>query len=89
MRASIDALTDQWSIGGARYWYFATTGASTGGVEQALTREWSIVAEYKYVDLGSASVGFAGTPAIIAPVATEVINQRYQVQTLGMNYKLN
>jgi opacity protein-like surface antigen len=58
-----------------------------GGIEQALTREWSIVGEYKYVDLGSASVAFAGTPAVIAQVATETINQRYQMLTLGMNYK--
>jgi opacity protein-like surface antigen len=58
-----------------------------GGIEQALTREWSIVGEYKFVDLGSASVGFAGTPAVIASVATETINQRYQLLTLGVNYK--
>jgi opacity protein-like surface antigen len=58
-----------------------------GGVEQALTREWSIVAEYKYVDLGSASIGFPTTPAVIAQVASEAINQRYQLLTLGMNYK--
>jgi opacity protein-like surface antigen len=60
-----------------------------GGVEHALTREWSIVGEYKYVDLGSASVSFAGVPAALAPIALEAINQRYQVLTLGMNYKLN
>jgi opacity protein-like surface antigen len=58
-----------------------------GGVEQALTREWSIVAEYKYVDLGSASVSFPTTPAVIAQVASEAINQRYQLLTLGVNYK--
>jgi hypothetical protein len=28
-------------------------------------------------------------PALLAPVGTETINQRYQVLTLGMNYKLN
>jgi opacity protein-like surface antigen len=60
-----------------------------GGVEHALTERWSIVGEYKYVDLGSASVSFAGVPAAIAPVAREAINQRYQLLTLGMNYKLN
>jgi len=58
-----------------------------GGVEQALTREWSIVAEYKYVDLSSGSVVFPTTPAAIAPVASEAINQRYQLLTLGVNYK--
>jgi opacity protein-like surface antigen len=59
------------------------------GIEQALTREWSIVGEYKYVDLGSANVSFAGVPVAIAQVATTAINQRYQVLTLGMNYKLH
>jgi opacity protein-like surface antigen len=59
-----------------------------GGIEQALTREWSITGEYKYVDLGSASVGFGGVPAELAQVATNVINQRYHLVTLGMNYKL-
>jgi hypothetical protein len=28
-------------------------------------------------------------PAEIAPVASEVISQRYQTVTLGLNYKLN
>jgi hypothetical protein len=28
-------------------------------------------------------------PATIAPVAREAINQRYQLVTLGLNYKLN
>jgi opacity protein-like surface antigen len=60
-----------------------------GGVEHALTREWSIVGEYKYVDLGSASVRFANVPAALAPIAQEAINQRYHLVTLGMNYKLN
>jgi opacity protein-like surface antigen len=54
-------------------WGF-TVGA---GVEHALTRQWSITAEYKYVDLGTAAVGFAGLPASIAAVASEIINQRY------------
>jgi opacity protein-like surface antigen len=66
-------------------WGF-TVGA---GVEHALTRQWSIAADYKYVDLGTATVGFASLPAAIAPVAIETINQRYHVLTLGMNYKLN
>jgi opacity protein-like surface antigen len=60
-----------------------------GGVEHALTREWSVVGEYKYVDLGTANVSFAGVPATIAPVGREVINQRYQVLSLAVNYKLN
>jgi opacity protein-like surface antigen len=59
------------------------------GVEHALTEKWSIVGEYKYVDLGSASVSFAATPAALAPIAQEAINQRYQLLTLGINYKLN
>jgi opacity protein-like surface antigen len=57
------------------------------GIEHALTREWSVVGEYKYIDLGSATVRFANVPAAL--VATESINQRYQAVTLGLNYKLN
>jgi opacity protein-like surface antigen len=60
-----------------------------GGVEQALTREWSIVGEYKYVDLGSATISLAGLPLALAQVATEAINQRYHLLMLGLNYKLN
>jgi opacity protein-like surface antigen len=60
-----------------------------GGIEQALTREWSIVGEYKYVDLGSATISFAGVPLALAQVATEAINQRYHLLMLGLNYKLN
>jgi hypothetical protein len=54
-----------------------------------LTREWSIVGEYKYVDLGSTTVSFANLPASIAQVASPSINQHYQMLTLGVNYKLN
>jgi opacity protein-like surface antigen len=63
-----------------------TVGA---GIEQALTREWSIVGEYKYVDLGSTTVNFGGAPASIAQAASPSINQHYQMLTLGVNYKLN
>jgi opacity protein-like surface antigen len=49
-----------------------------GGIEHALTREWSIVGEYKYVDLGSTTVSFANVPASIAQVALPSINQHYQ-----------
>ena len=59
------------------------------GIEQALTEKWSIVGEYKYIDLGSSTVRFAGVPDDIAEVASERINQRYQAVTLGLNYKLN
>ena len=79
------AAPGQLAVPDADRWGF-TVGA---GVEHALTRQWSIAAEYKYVDLGTATVGFASLPAAIAPVAIETINQRYHVLTLGMNYKLN
>jgi opacity protein-like surface antigen len=59
-----------------------------GGIEHSLTNKWSIVGEYRYVDLGSATVRFTEVPTAIALVATEIINQRYQVLTLGINYKL-
>lgn len=66
------------------------TGWTIGaGVEQGLTDRWSIVGEYRYVDLGSAQVMFAGAPPVIAPVGTTAVNQHYQVLTLGVNYKLN
>jgi opacity protein-like surface antigen len=64
-----------------------TAGA---GIEHALTDRWSVVGEYEYVDLGSASVTFGSSlPAIVAPVQTESISQRYHVMTLGVNYKLD
>jgi opacity protein-like surface antigen len=64
-------------------------GGRSGGIEQALTNRWSIVGTYRYVDLGSATVRFAGAPDEIAPVASERISQRYQTVTLRLNYKLN
>ena len=79
------AAPGQLAVPDADRWGF-TVGA---GVEHALTRQWSIAAEYKYVDLGTATVGFANLPASIAAVASEKINQRYQLVTLGLNYKLN
>jgi opacity protein-like surface antigen len=60
-----------------------------GGIEQALTERWSIVGAYRYVDLGPATVRFAGVPDEIAAVASERISQRYQTATVGLNYKLN
>jgi opacity protein-like surface antigen len=72
--ATVEANRWGWTIG--------------GGIEQALTREWSIVGEYKYIDLGSGNVSFAGVPPAIAQVATNSINQHYQTLTLGVNYKL-
>jgi hypothetical protein len=45
--------------------------------------------QYKYVDLGSATVNFPGVPLVLGQVATEGINQRYQLLTLGLNYKQN
>jgi opacity protein-like surface antigen len=79
------AAPGQLAVPDADRWGF-TVGA---GVEHALNRQWSVAAEYKYIDLGTATVGFAGLPASIAAVASEMINQRYQVLTLGMNYKPN
>jgi opacity protein-like surface antigen len=60
-----------------------------GGVEHALTDRWSVVGQYSYIDLGSATVAFAGLPTTIVAVSWESINHRYQVLALGLNYKLN
>jgi outer membrane immunogenic protein len=68
----------------ANRWGFAVGG----GVEHALTREWSIVGEYKYVDLGTATARFGAAPDELEAVATERVKQNYHVLTLGLNYKL-
>jgi hypothetical protein len=70
-------------------------GAPEPGTEAAASVDpgpcdWRLgLGEYKYIDLGSSTVRFAGVPDNIAEVASERINQRYQAVTLGLNYKLN
>lgn len=59
-----------------------------GGVEQALTDKWSVVGEYRYVDLGSVKVSFSGIPDSISTDGPVAINQRYHMLMLGMNYRL-
>jgi opacity protein-like surface antigen len=59
-----------------------------GGVEQAVTDKWSVVGEYRYVDLGSAKVSFSGVPDSISTDGPVAINQRYHMLMLGMNYRL-
>ena len=62
-----------------------TAGA---GIEHALDAHWSVLGEYKFVDLGSSTVAFA-VPAPLAAVQSETIKQRYHVMTLGVNYKFD
>nr|WP_249811325.1 outer membrane beta-barrel protein [Bradyrhizobium sp. 197] len=63
-----------------------TAGA---GIEHALDAHWSVVGDYKYVDLGTTTVTFANAPAPLAAVQSETIKQRYHVMTLGVNYKFD
>ncbi|MGX4772212.1 outer membrane protein [Bradyrhizobium guangdongense] len=63
-----------------------TAGA---GIEHALDAHWSVVGDYKYVDLGSTPASFANAPDPLAAVQSETIKQRYHVMTLGVNYKLD
>lgn len=63
-----------------------TAGA---GIEHALDAHWSVVGDYKYVDLGDTTVAFANAPAPLAAAQSETIKQRYHVMTLGVNYKFD
>ena len=62
-----------------------TAGA---GVEHALTSRWSVNVEYKYLDFGSRSVGFA-VPAAIAAASNETIDTHSHLVTMGVNYRFD
>ena len=53
-----------------------------GGIEHALTSNWTVKAEYNYMDFGSSTVSFAFAP----PFNSFSIDQRVHVAKLGVNY---
>jgi opacity protein-like surface antigen len=56
-----------------------------GGIEHALTRNWTIKLEYNYMDFGSNNATFIFQP----PLNTFSIDQRVHVAKLGVNYLFN
>ena len=56
-----------------------------GGVEYALNRNWSIGAEYLYMDFGKDTLNSAGAPSI--PVTSVTFHDRSQVARAALNYK--
>ncbi len=60
-----------------------------GGLEAALSRNWSMKAEYLYVDL---QTGTYFSPDIIAPaaiIATRTVNLNNNIVRAGLNYKFD
>ncbi len=58
------------------------------GVEYALTPQWSIKAEYEYLDFGRQRTTLTPTTTIVSPF-DEDIRQRIQFAEIGFNYKLD
>jgi outer membrane immunogenic protein len=60
-----------------------------GGVEWMYSRNWSVKAEYLYVDLGSADYHFVGTTFVGTPHTTDSFlgNLTFNVVRVGLNYK--
>jgi outer membrane immunogenic protein len=57
------------------------------GVEYALTQNWSVKAEYDYLDFGKQRMTFSPVDAGLTPF-DEDIKQRIQLVKVGINYKL-
>jgi opacity protein-like surface antigen len=58
------------------------------GVEYALTPQWSVKAEYEYLDFGRQRTTLTPTTTIVSPF-DEDIRQRLQIAEIGFNYKLD
>ena len=58
------------------------------GVEYALTPQWSVRAEYQYLDFGWQRTTLTPTTTIVSPI-DEDIRQRIQIAEIGLNYKLD
>lgn len=56
------------------------------GLEHALTANWSVNVEYKYLDFGTRTIGFE-VPAAYSAVANEPIKSERQMVTMGVNYR--
>lgn len=62
------------------------TGWTVGaGVEYGLTPNWSIAAQYNYIDLGDKSVGFGGGAAPFP--FTDNVDQQVHLATVRLNYR--
>ncbi|HKA80693.1 MAG TPA: outer membrane beta-barrel protein [Xanthobacteraceae bacterium] len=57
-----------------------------GGVEFAFTDNWSVMAEYNYMDLGTRSLRFTDTTGLVR--FDSDIQQRVHVAKVGVNYRL-
>jgi outer membrane immunogenic protein len=65
-----------------------TAGA---GVEWAFNNNWTVRAEYLYVDLGNRTFTTVGTgrAANVATTLTDSFSNRYNIVRVGLNYKFN
>jgi outer membrane immunogenic protein len=68
-------------------------GTAGFGVEYAFWNNWSAKLEYDYMDFGTKSFTFVGTPCDGTPVLTcidnESVRQTVQVVRAGVNYRFN
>jgi outer membrane immunogenic protein len=79
----------------------ATGFAVGGGVETFFTPNWSLKAEYQYIDLGSTTLatlavnttnapeGIGNPDCCDRPVGITTIEHRYHTVRLGLNYKFS
>ena len=59
-----------------------------GGLEYAFTNNWSVKAEYLYVDLGSKKTTYTSTdPALAGTSFTGKRDNDFSVARVGLNYK--
>ena len=58
------------------------------GVEYALTPQWSVKAEYEYLDFGRQRTTLTPTTTVVSPF-DEDIRQTIQIASIGLNYKLD
>lgn len=56
------------------------------GIEHALTSNWSVNAEYKYLDFGTRSIDFVA-PELMSAVSSEPVKTSRHLLTLGVNYR--
>jgi outer membrane immunogenic protein len=60
-----------------------------GGVEWAVAPNWSVFAEYNYMDFGSNSIQFNAAPGLI-PVGEHInVSQTVQTALVGVNYRFH
>jgi outer membrane immunogenic protein len=71
--------------------YDATRGGWTagGGIEHAFGRNWSVKAEYLYVDLGSFTYNTVVVPIFTGEAFAANVKTRMHVARLGINYRFD